>query len=493
VPKLPLLEAGVLYCNDNLDRLAQLPAESVDLIYLDPPFFSNRVYEVIWGDEAEVRSFEDRWEGGIQHYIGWMKARVVEMHRVLKPTGSIYLHCDPSASHYLKVMLDDIFGIRRFRNEIVWERSGAKNDPKRFGRSHDSILYYTKSATFTWHTLYEPFRDASITKNYTHVEEGTGRRYRRGDLTANKGGGDTDFEWHGVRPYRGRHWAYSRENLDRMFEEGRIEFRRTGMPVYKRYLDEQPGVPLQDVWVGIRLASADKERLGYPTQKPEALLERIIQTSSNPGDVVLDPFCGCGTSVAVAERLRRSWIGIDISPTAMEIMRRRLWNQSRTVPVVVDVPDTEDALKQLKPFEFQNWVINALNGTHSPRRTGDMGIDGYWFFTKDPIQVKQSERVGRNVVDNFQTAMRRAGNDTGYIVAFSFTKGAVEEVARARTEGLDIKLVRVKEVLLQVRRGGNPMTRLGPQPEGDVLPLPPMRKPSDLPSAEELVASAQAG
>lgn len=483
-------ETGVLYCNDNLERLNHLSSESVDLIYLDPPFFSNRIYEVIWGDEAEVRSFEDRWEGGIQHYIGWMQERVVELHRVLKSTGSLYLHCDPSASHYLKVMLDAILGQARFQNEIAWQRSGAKNDAKRYGRCHDVIFFYTKSNSFTWHDQFTEFDDASIRKNYTMVEAETGRRYRHSDLTAGKAGGDVDFEWNGIRPYKRRHWAYSREHLDQMLADGRIEFRRTGMPVMKRYLDEQPGVPLQDVWTDIRLTSAAPERLGYPTQKPEALLERILLASSRPGDVVLDPFCGCGTTIAVAQRLHREWVGIDISPTAIDVMRRRLWRQERHVPVIVDMPDTVEALKILKPFEFQNWVVNALNGTHSPKRVGDMGIDGYSFFERHPIQVKQSEHVGRNVIDNFETAMRRVDHDVGYVVGFSFTKGAVEEVARAKRDGLSIKLIRVKELLLLVKRpGGVDLPNVGLQPDADVLPLPPLRKPSELPTAEELIAS----
>jgi adenine specific DNA methylase Mod len=195
------------------------------------------------------------------------------------------------------VFFDSVFGAGRFLNEIAWQRSGAKNDSLRYGRSHDVILYYAAGKTHEWTDQYEPFDEKSIQKNYTHVEPGTGRRYRRGDLTAAKPGGDVDFEWHDVRPYRGRHWAYSKDKLEEMLAAGRIEFRKTGMPVYKRYLDEQPGVPLQDIWTDIRLTSADKERLGYPTQKPRALLERMITASSKPGDVVLDPFCGCGTTV----------------------------------------------------------------------------------------------------------------------------------------------------------------------------------------------------
>jgi len=440
------IQTGIIYCDDNLNRLQRFRADSVDLIYLDPPFFSNRNYEVIWGDEAEVRSFEDRWKGGIHHYVDWMEQRVEQLHRVLKPTGSLYLHCDPSASHYLKVMLDSVFGMGRFQNEVIWKRFSAKNDPKRFGRSHDAILFYTKSSRYTWNRQYAPFEPDYVAQNYRYVEEGTGRRYRRGDLTANKPGGDVDYEWHGARPYKGRHWAYSREKMDQMLAEGRIEFRKTGMPVFKRYLDEQPGVPLQDVWTDIRLHAGSKERVGYPTQKPEALLERIITASSNRGDLILDPFCGCGTTLVAAERLHRRWIGIDISLTAVRLMKERL------AKLGVDaqdegMPTTEGDLRALRPFEFQNWVIQVLHGTHSTKRTGDMGIDGYSFFERLPIQVKQSDKVGRNVVDNFETAIRRDGKHKGYVIAFSFSRGAYEEAARAKADGLEIALVRVATLL----------------------------------------------
>ncbi len=235
-----------------------------------------------------------------------------------------------------------------------------------------------------------------------------------------------------------------------------------------------------------------RERLGYPTQKPEALLERIIGLMSDPSDTVLDPFCGCGTTIVAAERLRRQWIGIDISPTAIEIMRRRYWNQTRDWPTVVNAPESEAALKQLKPFEFQNWIINAVNGTHSAHRVHDFGIDGYWWFTRDPVQVKQSEHVGRPVVDSLVAALHREKVDTGYIIAFSFTRGAHEEVARVRkTDGLRINLITVKDVLISVRRDST-LRNFGPQPDADVLPLPPTRTPSELPTAEELIASDQA-
>jgi len=485
------IDTGVLYCNDNLERLAALPSESVDLIYLDPPFFSNRIYEVIWGDEAEVRSFEDRWEGGIQHYIAWMRDRAAELYRVLSPTGSLYLHCDPHASHYLKVMLDQIFSIGNFQAEIVWQRTNAHNmRTKGWVRTNDSLLFYSKSRTFTFN---EQFTDYGPEQMKRFRKDPDGRLYKAENLTFSTPNASRQFEWRGTKPPPNRSWGMSREELERLYGEGRILLKRDGRPRmdgWKIYIEETKGKPISTNWTDIeRISNTAAERLGYPTQKPEALLARIIRASSNPGDVVLDPFCGCGTTVSVAQELGREWLGIDISPTAIEIMRRRLWNQHRVTPLVVDVPDTEDALRRLKPFEFQNYVVNALNGTQSPRKTGDMGIDGYWFFTRDPIQVKQSEGVGRNVVDNFETAMRREKASVGYIIAFSFTRGSVEEVARARDDGLNIRLIRVKELLLMVRRPGNPLAKLGPQPEGEILPLPPMRKPREMPSAEELVAS----
>lgn len=481
------VETGILYRNDNLEKLAEMPAASVDLIYLDPPFFSNRIYEVIWGDEAEVRSFEDRWEGGIKHYIGWMQDRVAEMHRVLRPTGSLYLHCDPNASHYLKVMLDEVFGMANFRSEITWLRTTTHNDAKRWSPNADVILYYGKTGNVTWNPVHARHSDAYLASKYRYVDA-SGRRFRLDNMTSPNPRPNLTYEWKGHAPPPNG-WRYSPETMARLDAEGRIWYPESKLkrPQLKRYLDEQAGPVVGNVWTDISpINSQARERLGYPTQKPESLLERILLASSNPSDVILDPFCGCGTTIAVAHRIKREWVGIDISPTAIEIMRRRLLKQG-CKPVIGNAVDSITSLKALKPFEFQNWVINAINGTHSPRKVGDMGIDGHWFFTRDPVQVKQSESVGRNVVDNFETAMRRAGYDTGYIIGFSFTRGAAEEVARARSEGLTIKLIKVAEILLMVTR---PHGKLGPQPGSvEELPLPPMRKPKDMPTAEELVAS----
>lgn len=429
-----------LFYGDNLHVLREhVASESVDLVYLDPPFNSNRSYNVLFkeksGDEspAQIEAFGDTWtwsheseslfqelvnRGGadfrvadalealrkllgdndVLAYVVMMTARLIELRRVLKPNGSLYLHCDTTASHYLKIVLDAIFGTSNFRNEISWQRSGAKNDSLRYGKSHDVIFFYTAGKTYTWNAQYTPFDPKSIEKNYTHVEEDTGRRYRRGDLTAGKAGGDVDFEWHGVRPYKGRHWAYSREKLDQMYAEGRIEFRKTGMPVYKRYLDEQPGVPLQDIWTDIRLTSADKERLGYPTQKPLKLLERIVEASSNPGDVVLDPFCGCGTTIDAAQKLGRRWMGIDITTIAIDLIDARLRHTYgepiRETYDILGIPRDLTGARALfdrSPFEFERWCVMLVDGQPNEKQVGDRGIDG---VIRIPIDAKgKSERI----------------------------------------------------------------------------------------------------
>jgi adenine specific DNA methylase Mod len=239
-----------------------------------------------------------------------MAPRLVELRRVLKESGSIYLHCDPTASHYLKLLMDGVFGATMFRTEIVWKRSSAHNDGKQgrkmHGHIHDVILFYSRADDWIWNQTFTEYDESYTTSFYRYIEEGTGRRYRLGDLTAAKPGGDTSYEWKGRGPYKGRFWAYSRANMEEFEREGRLVYSKSGMPAYKRYLDEMPGVPLQDVWTDIPpIGPQAQERLGYPTQKPEALLERILRASSNEGDVVLDPFCGCGTTVQVAQKLDR--------------------------------------------------------------------------------------------------------------------------------------------------------------------------------------------
>lgn len=434
-----VLTPRTIYCDDNLFRLATLPADSVDLIYLDPPFFSNKFYEVIWGDEAEVRSFEDRWEGGMQVYVNWMRDRVHELRRVLKPTGSLYLHCDWHASHYLKQMCDEVFGTNQFQNEVVWYYRGGGVSPRRWGRRHDTILFYTKGKQWTFNV--DPVRT----------------------------------------PYSESVLASPPSRYDKSYRVNKV---------YSGYRPNPLGKHPDDVWPIQPLMPSDKrERLGYPTQKPEALLERIILASSQPGDIVLDPFCGCGTTIAVAQKLKREWVGIDISPTAVNLVLRRM--EKIGVPqasvMTYGMPTTVERLGELKPFEFQNWVIQRFNGTYSTRKTHDMGIDGRSFFYHYPIQVKQSEHVGREVVDKFETAVERDSQDAGYIVAFSFTRGAHEECARAKAKkGLTIQLVTVASLLKKA-----PELAIGEFGQLIDLPLPPARPPEALPTVDELLASGR--
>ena len=268
-----LLDTRVIYCGDNLDQLKKLPPQCVDLIYIDPPFNSNRNYEVFWGETKEKRAFEDRHES-TRAYIDYMRPRCVELARVLKPTGSFYYHCDWHASHYVKVMLDQIFGENNFQNEIVWKRSSAHSDSKRYGANHDTVFFYTGGGKeWVWNKMFTPYADEYVLQNYRYKDE-SGRVFRVSDMTANKPGGDVSYEWttpdgKKVLPYKGRYLAYSKEKMKEMEDKGQIYYRTTGMPMLKHYLDEMPGVSLQTFWDDIKpVISGSDERLGYPTQKP---------------------------------------------------------------------------------------------------------------------------------------------------------------------------------------------------------------------------------
>ena len=429
-----------LYYGDNLDVLRlHVPDESVDLVYLDPPFNSNANYNVLFAERdgtqaaAQIKAFEDTWrwdegaarayadvveaggrvsqamqafwtflgESDMLAYLAMMAPRLVELRRVLKPTGSIYLHCDPTASHYLKMLLDAVFGPVNFRTEIVWKRSSAHSDAKQgrtqHGRIHDVILFYTKTDTWAWNHVFTPY-DASYTDAfYKHVEP-DGRRYGLWDLTGPGGAakGNPSYAVMGVTKY----WRYSKEKMEELIAQGRVVQPRPGaVPRYKRYLDEMPGVPLQDLWGDIAPIGAQaQERLGYPTQKPEALLERIISASSNEGDVVLDPFCGCGTTVAAAQVLGRQWIGIDVTNLAITLIRHRLKDAygddiEQTYQVIgepVSVPDAE-ALAASDPYQFQWWALGLVGARPAEGKKGaDQGIDGrIYFHDGDTAKTKQ--------------------------------------------------------------------------------------------------------
>jgi DNA modification methylase len=453
-----------LYYGDNLDVLKMhVKDESVDLVYLDPPFNSRQDYNVLFAEKdgsqssSQIHAFEDTWEwnldaarsyeqiveqGGrvadalrafktflfnsdMMAYLAMMAPRLVELRRVLKETGSIYLHCDPTASHYLKILMDAVFGPEMFRSEVVWKRSSAHSDTKQglknYGHIHDVLLFYVKGEELVWSPQFTKYDESYSGRDYALVDEDTGRRFRRDNLTAARPGGDTEYEWRvkkhlgaherwvadlddeflspkegweytGARPYQGRYWAYSKANMRQFAMEGRIRHTFDGMPEYKRYLDEMPGVPLQDIWTDIGPIGAQaQERLGYPTQKPEALLERILKASSNEGDVVLDPFCGCGTTVQVAQRLNRQWIGIDITHLAIGLIKKRLSDAfgpeiKSTYDVVGEPTDYQGAaaLAAEDKYQFQWWALGQVGARPAEQKKGaDRGIDGRLYFHDD--------------------------------------------------------------------------------------------------------------
>ena len=471
-----MLEAAPnrLYFGDNLSILREHVADaSVDLIYLDPPFNSNATYNVLFrersGDEsaAQITAFDDTWHWSLESerayqdvithgpakvgqllaamraflgqndmmaYLTMMAQRTIELHRVLKPTGSIYLHCDPTASHYLKLLLDAVFGNRNFRNEIVWKRYGAHNDvgqgSTRFGRVHDTILLYGKSESVVWNQGFVPLDDSYIQTTYRFIEEETGRRFTTTPLTGPGGAekGNPVYEWNGHT----RAWRYSRETMQQLDAEGRLYYSRTGYPRRKLFLEESRGVPVQDMWYDINsLSGSNAERLGYPTQKPEALLERIINASSNEGDVVLDPFCGCGTAVAAAERLNRQWIGIDVTHLAISLIRHRLHDTfgGDLCPYdVIGEPEdvgSAEALARQDRYQFEWWALGLVDArpARDKRKGADSGIDGYINFFDDNsgkpkrivVQVK-SGHVNRGQIATLKGDMEREKAELGLFV-----------------------------------------------------------------------------
>jgi DNA modification methylase len=391
----------------------------VDLIYLDPPFFSNRNYEVIWGDEAEKRSFIDRWSGGIDQYIAWLYERVEQMHRVLKPTGSLYLHCDWHADAYIRVLiLDKIFGAGNFRNEIAWCYYGPSNTKRYFPRKHDAVFYYVKDIKEAY-----VFNEDEVRIGYKKSNFATGK-------TALSGRKDDEY-------------LKELDNRGKIIEDWWMEFPSGGH-------------------------ISSKERIGYPTQKPEALMERIIKASSNKGDLVLDPFMGGGTTMAVADKLGRKWIGIDQSPMAVKVTEFRIEKQYGALegqetlfpaPYVVQLYKYDrDLLFNEDPFKFETWIIQQFGGAPQNKKGGDKGVDGKT-LEGVPIQVKQSTGIGVNVVKNFYVSAKQFNKmlfeknvlekkPVGYIIAFSFGKGAVEEAARLKnSENIIIKLVTVEDIV----------------------------------------------
>lgn len=435
-----------LYYGDNLDVLRRHVAdESVDLVYLDPPFKSNQDYNVLFAERdgtrsaAQIQAFEDTWrwdqeaarefaetvEAGAQvaqvmlafrtflgesdmlAYLSMMAPRLIELRRVLRSTGSIYLHCDPAASHYLKMLMDAVFGPAMFRNEIIWKRTQAHGSSHRYGPVHDTLLFFTRSDDYTWTDARLPHSANYINKKFTY-SDADGRLFQPITLTgAGVRRGESGQPWRGVNPTeKGRHWALPREassqigadesasvqeRLNAMDDAGLIYWpeKRGGQPRFKWYADQLRGAAIPDVWTDIDpLNSQARERLGYPTQKPEQLLERIIEASSTHGEVVLDPFCGCGTAVAVAQRLERQWIGIDITHLAIGLIKHRLKDQfgdeiAKTFDVIGE-PTAVSGAEELAaddPYQFQWWALGLVGARPVEQEKGaDKGIDGRRYF-----------------------------------------------------------------------------------------------------------------
>ena len=530
------VENRTIFEGDNLHILRGIDTESVDLIYLDPPFNSNRNYSAPIGSEAAGAAFKDTWTlsdvdnawhgeiadrepalyqaihasevthgKGMKSYLIMLAVRLLEMKRVLKSTGSIYLHCDPTASHYLKIILDAIFGTSNFRNEIVWQRTSAHNDGNRFGRVHDIILFYSKNPRPSWNPVYTEHDPEYIERFYRHEDERG--RYRIGDLTGpGVRQGESGQPWQGVDPSSvGRCWSVPhrdawpedvqppenyenlsvQERLDALDANGLIYWPPTGrVPGFRRYLSTSRGRRVTDVVTDINpLSSQSKERTGYPTQKPRALYERIVTASSNEGDLVLDPFCGCGTTLMAAETLNRRWIGIDLTYLATGAVRQqieRLFPQLRNSVTIAGTPEhAEQALElaRTNPHGFEEWcVTHILHFRSNPRRGGDGGIDGTFRFPLGRIEGRQAygkavaQVKGGNYtlghIRDFRTAMQNTEADLGVFVGTSPpTRGMQTEASRAGTYRhpfLDMEAPRLQIYEIQdYFRGGLPRLPFG--------------------------------
>lgn len=495
-----------LYFGDNLDVLKKYIANDVaDLIYIDPPFNSGANYNVLFKptaaqalkETAQIQAFEDTWTWGAEAdatyhgiisgtittdpipqevvtltaalysflktspmmaYVVMMIPRLVELRRVLKPTGSIYVHCDPTASHYLKLLMDGVFGTHNFLNEVVWERFNFHADAGRWGRLHDVLLYYAKnSPEMTFKTQRRAYDEVYIKSHFKKDEEG--RLFRYNNALAAGQGEPKVFFGKALEPQPGTHWRWSQKNIDALIAQGRIVLTRTGRPTVKRYLDEMPGHAIGDVWTDIaEINSQARERLGYPTQKPEALLERIINASSNPGDLVLDAFAGCGTSTAVAQKLGRQWVGIDIALPAIDVMVKRLESstteQGRHLEEGVDFEvigmprDVEGAEALARQYgdgwQFQYWAVTRIPGAlGNIKKTGDGGVDGTITFVdvskknslgRAIISVKSNKVVTPSMVHDLHGAVVANGADFGILVTLEEpTKGMRVEALKYGT------------------------------------------------------------
>lgn len=478
-----------LYFGDNLGVMREsIASESVDLIYLDPPFNSKRDYNLLFKSpkghqsEAQITAFEDSWhwseqaerefdellsgkntnlaqmmralrlflgENDMMAYLTMMANRLIQLHRVLKPTGSLYLHCDPTASHYLKIVLDGVFGKLNFQNEIVWKRTNSHNfKTKGYVRSQDVIFFYTKSENFTFNEIYTEYGEAQL-KRFKPDENG--RLYKAENMTFSTANSSRQFEWRGTKPPENRSWGASYEQLEKWWAEGRILKRKDGSPRMdglKIYLDETKGVPLSTCWTDIdRVGNTSDERLGYPTQKPLILLERIIAASSNEGDVILDPFCGCGTAVHAAQKLNRKWIGIDITHLAISLIEKRLRDAFKIDlsfeihGTPKDLDSARDLAKRDK-YQFQWWAVSLVEAQpfQGKKKGADGGVDGLKFFhdvdkagaRKIVVSVKGGGNLKADDIRSIMAVRERESAEIALFISMETpTRGMIADAASA--------------------------------------------------------------
>jgi site-specific DNA-methyltransferase (adenine-specific) len=478
-----------LFYGDNLDILRRyVEDESVNLVYLDPPFKSNADYNILFREKdgtkaaSQLRAFGDTWgwneeasrtffefvegphvragralqalrlivgDSDMLAYLSMMAPRLVELRRVLKPTGSLYLHCDPTASHYLKVLTDGIFGADMFRNEIIWRRTNIHNDSQTWSRVSDTVLFYTKGADFIWNKPLVPHSHEHVSSKYSNADENN-RRYTLSDMTSPAPRPNMMYEWKGF-PSPANGWRYSKETMRRLDEDERVWYPRTKggdldtskRPRLIRYLDEMSGTVLGNIWTDISpINSQAQERLGYPTQKPEALLDRVISTSSVEGGVVLDPFCGCGTAIASAQRLKRKWIGIDITQPAIVVIKQRLKRLGVTdysvIGEPVSLPDAK-ALAEQDAYQFQWWALGLVGARPTEQKKGaDKGIDGRLLFhdgrneTKELIFSVKAGKLHATYVRDLRGVIEREKAAIGVLISFDIpTRQMLAEAASA--------------------------------------------------------------
>jgi DNA modification methylase len=504
-----------LYYGDNLDVLRKnVKDETVDLCYIDPPFNSKRNYNQIYNnigkeDVAQAQAFVDTWtwniianegfdeitsnkngvftaqsisliiglekvlgKGSLLAYLVSMTQRIAEIYRVLKPTGSFYLHCDPTASHYLKLIIDAIFCVQggNFQNEIIWRRHYSHNDGNKFGSIHDVIFYYTKSKLYTYNRQFLAYDKEYIKKNYASIDDKTGKKFRSVSMNAQGQGEAKYFGDELLAPPSGTHWRWTQERIQESIKEGIIYFTKNGVPRYKQFLENIEGTTIQDTWTDFySLSSHDKERLGYPTQKPEALLERIVKASTNEGDVILDAYCGCGTTIAVAQKLNRNWIGIDITYQSISLILKRL-EDSFGGDFTKDIVDknTQQIIKPARLIldgvpqdfesavalankqddrvrkEFEKWIVLTYSNNRAiinDKKGGDGGIDGTAFivdyddkqeqvFEQAIFSVKSNKTLSPTVIRDLFGTVEREKAVMGFLLTLYPMPNLVKEAGK---------------------------------------------------------------